>query len=1256
MHNQYSRQRYLRHIMTLAGACITTGLAAQTSPTDVPAAGTTGDEDIFVLSPFEVTSSRDTGYIATETLAGTRIRTDLKDVASAISVVTKEFMNDVGATDNSSLLQYTVGADVAGTRGTYSGQSMTAQTSYDGTPISSNQRVRGLSSADTTRDYFLSSVPWDSYNIDRIDIQRGPNSLLFGLGSPSGIINAGTHSPQYTDSGSVEARYGSYGSTRGAIDLNKTLIDNVLAIRVDGLWSDTKYQQKPAYKDDHRIFVAGRWDPKIFGPNFETSIKVKAEKGKIDANMPRQNPPYDSITPWFDPTSDAYKLTVGAAGSGTSVYDLSTNASLKNSYYSSAIGEKQQVAYLIDGATGTSLGANAGYINGGYLNNDGTSRGYSSGAIGLIDNWMMYTLNGYANYAYNEKMPHYATGQYKNMMLSDSSVFDFYNKLIDGDNKGETADWTAYNIDFSQRGWGDRVGLNLTYNYEKYNANDWSVIGSAPTINIDITKVGQDGKTNPNYGRAFISNVSGGSGTWSTTKYSTFRASAFAELRASDVLDNQFLVKLLGHQRFNVTASRDTYFKESRGYNLYSASNAWNTYVTGDSNASWNYRSPVAIIYLDNSLAGRNSASGLDLSSITGDITMEDTNVYLFDSTWKNYNVSPSASWTPSTAYLQNAYSGAATQASNPDNYVGWSSERVLTLLSKNDGDNLYTSGSKTERVISSYAASWQGFFWNDAVVPTFGWRYDSVKTRSINATVDSSNHSYYRFDNANYSLPDWDSTKINYYKSHSISGGVVMHINKLLPESWDRYVPLNLSLSYNDSSNFQVTSARVDVWGNPISNPKGSTKEFGVQLSTKDDRFSFRAIKYTTRVKDATVSTDTSFTGTISQGLKFRNVFLYQLSNYPWSSRVKANASGDKYTNYNGESVICNTRWYWTPSYVDSNGRPVASIYYATEYGLPAPTGYDHLETWAQSNAHRDACIDSWNDIQKWLTDKGFMSVWNCTATSVDALCTRSEYEAGATVGADGILSNPTYDSKLDTSTVGYCYTTTPSGFAITADQESKGWEFELTANITKNWRLAFNASKTTAMYVNVGGSAMQELYDYLNPLINGIAGDMRQWDGDFKDGQEVRDNWATGFHKTWALLKLQEGLASSELRKWKFNVITSYDFDSGWLKDFGVGAAYRWQDKVGIGYPILSDSEGNDVYDLANPIMGPSESGTDLWVSYKHKLTDKIDWKIQLNVSNAFENDGLIPISVEPDGTTWAGFRIKPVMEWTLTNTFTF
>ncbi|OPZ68665.1 MAG: hypothetical protein BWY82_02475 [Verrucomicrobia bacterium ADurb.Bin474] len=135
---------------------------------------------------------------------------------------------------------------------------------------------------------------------------------------------------------------------------------------------------------------------------------------------------------------------------------------------------------------------------------------------------------------------------------------------------------------------------------------------------------------------------------------------------------------------------------------------------------------------------------------------------------------------------------------------------------------------------------------------------------------------------------------------------------------------------------------------------------------------------------------------------------------------------------------------------------------------------------------------------------------------------------------------------------------------------------------------------------------------------------------------------------------MKLNEGASSPEVRKWRWNVIANYTIQEGRFKDLGFGASYRWQDKVAIGYPVSQTAVGYE-FDIKNPVMGPSEDAIDLWVSYGRQLTDKIDWKIQLNVRNVGAEEGLIPISIQPDGTV-AGARIAPVQEWFVTNTFSF
>jgi outer membrane receptor protein involved in Fe transport len=208
-------------------------LMAQTAPTK---AGTAAEEEkVLQLSPFEVRADQSTGYVATDTLGGTRIRTDLRDVGSAISVATKDFMRDIGATDAQTLLQYMTSSEVGGPQGNFLLGSSIGDTPQINDNAArqnpqGNTRIRGLNSADNTRDFFLTDIPFDTYNTSRIDLQRGANSILFGNGSGAGIINAGTDAAQIGhNSMDVTTRYGSFGSYRGSINLNQTLLPDQLA-------------------------------------------------------------------------------------------------------------------------------------------------------------------------------------------------------------------------------------------------------------------------------------------------------------------------------------------------------------------------------------------------------------------------------------------------------------------------------------------------------------------------------------------------------------------------------------------------------------------------------------------------------------------------------------------------------------------------------------------------------------------------------------------------------------------------------------------------------------------------------------------------------------------------------------------------------------------------------------------------------------------------------------------------------------------
>lgn len=1250
-------RKSLTALALLAGAWPLTAQTVAPSPTaqatppaqNLPAAGEKLDEEVVELTPFEVTSTQDTGYQATETLAGTRIRTDLKDVGAALSVYTKEFLKDVGATDNATLLQYTTNAEVAGTRGTYAG--LGNGTSVDETASlrapGSAQRVRGLAAADNTRDFFVTDIPWDSYNVDRIDIQRGPNSILFGLGSPAGIVNASTRNADFgRNRGSVEARVGSYGSLRGTLDINQVLIPKVLAIRLDGMWKEEKFRQDPAFEDSTRYYAAVRFEPQLFKrTDFRTSIKAKYEHGEVDANRPRIVPPSDSITPWFRPV-DATSLNGGMGKlSVNNGYEVGANPA-GISPWLSGIGNQQEPVWVIDAVTNTLQRIYGGYINTGARNNNGTLRGSGESLLGQRFSGTFYGVSSLSSYATNARLANSQYGQYRSASLQDASVFNFYDNLLDGPNKSEFEGWDAYNISLSQTGWDNRVALELNYDRQKYDQGGQALIGN-PTINIDVLRNFQDlvtgpnndtnpGAANPNFGRPFVQGGPGGGNSYQSDR-EYIRASLFAEVRSTDFFDKgSFLAKLLGKHRFNGVYADETYSTETRRWQMYAHSQAWAGYwnrTTGATSNITNDRPPFAVLYLGPTLANATTASGANIQGIGSPVGLADGKIYYFDSTWNANNSNYSAPWTvPAnlTAIFNTGAppAGGFTQASNPANYVGWAGNFTENLLRYDNGANLdlLTGSQKSYRVTKSYAGSWQAFLWNDAIVPTLGWRFDEVKGKGVTALPVPANRSILNLDPNVYKFPDvFPANQI--FKDHSTSGGVVVHLNKLFER--DR-LPINISVSYNKSKNFQVTDTRRDIYGTPIGNPTGSTKDYGVLLSTKDGKYSFRAVKYETAVANA--STQSNIVGLVGgvmqQGLRFRNVFLYKLSNYPWDSREQ---NGDRNT--------------WAPAYVDAQGNSVAAGNSAT------PPAGSTLQTQAQADAMRDASIRAWNEIQKNFESTGYFNYWGYTPTTSSALTDRATYQA-TLVGRD-----PASQFQPDPSTV-FAYTTPspqPQGLTLTSDTQSKGYEFEFTANPTRNWRVSFNASKTEAVRANVGGEKIAEFIAYMDAAIAGPAGEMRQFSGGYSASNQIRTSWNNN-RGNYTLLKLQENAAASELRKWRFNVVSNYSFREGLLKGSGVGASYRWQDKVVIGYPVLPGANGQADFDLTKPYYGPSEDALDLWISHERKLTKKLNWKIQLNVRNALAKDGLIPITVQPDGVTWAAARIAPAREWFVTNTFSF
>ncbi|MEY2879824.1 MAG: hypothetical protein RLZZ15_2204 [Verrucomicrobiota bacterium] len=192
----------------------------------VPAA--TADEAI-VLSPFEVNSGADSGYQAGNTTSGSRLNTKLKDTSAPITPFTPEFLSDFALTNIEEIMAYSANfeKDVEDSNAGFNAPSARSS-------AASNQpfRIRGIIGSFAV-DQVESAVPQDTFNIDRVEVSSGPNSVLFGLGAAGGTVALTSKQANVRrDFATTKFTGGSWNFHRAELDFNRALVRNTLAHRI----------------------------------------------------------------------------------------------------------------------------------------------------------------------------------------------------------------------------------------------------------------------------------------------------------------------------------------------------------------------------------------------------------------------------------------------------------------------------------------------------------------------------------------------------------------------------------------------------------------------------------------------------------------------------------------------------------------------------------------------------------------------------------------------------------------------------------------------------------------------------------------------------------------------------------------------------------------------------------------------------------------------------------------------------------------
>ncbi|HET8690604.1 MAG TPA: TonB-dependent receptor plug domain-containing protein, partial [Steroidobacteraceae bacterium] len=164
------------------------------------------------------------GYLAERSRTATKTLTPLLDVPQSVSVVTRDLIADQSMQGLADLVRYVPGAGMAQGEG--------------------NRDTVILRGNSSTSDFFVDGVRddveyfRDLYNLDRVEVLKGPNAMIFGRGGAGGVVNRVTRQADWQPVRELSLEGGSWDHRRATFDLGGAASDRVAA-RVMGVYEDS---------------------------------------------------------------------------------------------------------------------------------------------------------------------------------------------------------------------------------------------------------------------------------------------------------------------------------------------------------------------------------------------------------------------------------------------------------------------------------------------------------------------------------------------------------------------------------------------------------------------------------------------------------------------------------------------------------------------------------------------------------------------------------------------------------------------------------------------------------------------------------------------------------------------------------------------------------------------------------------------------------------------------------------------------------
>jgi catecholate siderophore receptor len=208
-------------------ACFAGNALAQTAPA----------EKETTLQEVKVIGTQERSYEVKTSSTATKTDTLLRDTPQAITVVTKELMQDQAMQSMADVIRYVPGVVTA------QGEGNRDTAVFRGNSSTSDFYVDGI--RDDVQYYR------DFYNIDRVEALKGSNAMIFGRGGSGGVINRVSKQPEWNAIREASLTLGSWSNRRATVDLGQAVNDQV-AVRVNAMAEDAG-----SYRDNVNARRAG---------------------------------------------------------------------------------------------------------------------------------------------------------------------------------------------------------------------------------------------------------------------------------------------------------------------------------------------------------------------------------------------------------------------------------------------------------------------------------------------------------------------------------------------------------------------------------------------------------------------------------------------------------------------------------------------------------------------------------------------------------------------------------------------------------------------------------------------------------------------------------------------------------------------------------------------------------------------------------------------------------------------------------------